>query len=103
MHIGLRFIRPSKNISSDEEIPTDFCPHFYGAGGRKNYGPVFCACVPAGEKIGRRASVGCKKPGKVTIKSGKLKSVGRNTFKGNRSDAWIKVPSGKQKKIAEAV
>ena len=43
-------------------------------------------------KIGKNAFSGCKNLNKITIKSAKLKSVGKNAIKGINSKATIKVP-----------
>ena len=44
------------------------------------------------KKIGTETFKGCSKLGTVTIKSTKLKSVGKNAFKGIKSNVKIKVP-----------
>ncbi len=49
-------------------------------------------------KIGREAFSGCKKLKKVTIKSSKLKSVGKNAIKGIHKKTTIKVPSDRMSK-----
>lgn len=49
-------------------------------------------------KINAGAFSGCKNLKKITIKSQKIKSVGKNAFKGIKASAKIKVPSNKLKK-----
>lgn len=48
-------------------------------------------------KIGANAFKNCKKLGSITIKSSKLKTMGKNTFKGIKPNAKIKVPAKKLK------
>ena len=48
--------------------------------------------------IGKSTFSGCKKLGKVTIKSTKLKSAGKQAFKGTKSGLKVKVPSRQWKK-----
>ena len=49
------------------------------------------------KKIGKNAFYGCKKLGKIVIKSKKLKGVGKNAFKGIKKNATIDVPNSKKK------
>lgn len=49
-------------------------------------------------KIGSNAFSGCKNLKTITVKSIKLKSVGKNAFKGIHAKAKIKVPKSKLKK-----
>ncbi|MBQ6843787.1 MAG: leucine-rich repeat protein [Agathobacter sp.] len=46
-------------------------------------------------KIDKQAFYGCKKLKTITIKSTKLKTVGKNALKGINSKATIKVPKSK--------
>ena len=48
-------------------------------------------------KIGSKAFYQCKQLKKITIKSKKLKTIGKNAFKGIHAKAKIKVPRGKLK------
>ncbi len=48
-------------------------------------------------KIGANAFNGCKSLKKITVKSAKLKSVGKNAIKGINKKAVIKVPKAKKK------
>ena len=48
--------------------------------------------------IGKSAFNGCRKLGKVKIKSKKLSSVGKQAFKGTKSGMKVKVPSKQLKK-----
>lgn len=50
------------------------------------------------KKIGKSAFNGCRKLGKVKIKSKKLSSVGKQVFKGTKSGMKVKVPSKQLKK-----
>ncbi len=50
------------------------------------------------KKIGKSAFNGCRKLGKVKIKSKKLSSVGKQAFKGTKSGMKVKVPSKQLKK-----
>ena len=47
--------------------------------------------------IGAKAFSGCKALKKITIKSAKLKKVGKNAFKGIHAKAVIKTPKAKLK------
>lgn len=49
-------------------------------------------------KIGSKAFYGCSKLKKITVKSSKLKSVGKNALQGIYKKAVIKVPKGKYTK-----
>lgn len=49
-------------------------------------------------KIEANAFSGCKNLKAITVKSTKLKSVGKNAFKGIHKNAKIKVPASKLKK-----
>ena len=50
------------------------------------------------KKIGKSAFNGCRKLGKVTIRSTKLTSVGKQAFKGTKSSLKVKAPSSQLKK-----
>ena len=47
-------------------------------------------------KIGAKAFKSCKKLGTVKISSPKLKSVGKQAFKGTKTDIKVTVPAKKQ-------
>ncbi len=47
-------------------------------------------------KIGAKAFKSCKKLGTVKISSKKLKSVGKQAFKGTKTDIKVTVPAKKQ-------
>ena len=47
-------------------------------------------------KIGASAFQGCKKLAKVTVKSKKLKSIGKKAFKSTSSKIKVKVPKAKK-------
>lgn len=54
-------------------------------------------------KIGKNAFSGCKNLKKITIKSTKLKSVGKNAFKNIKKDTTIKVPKKQYSKYKKMI
>ncbi|MBO5088680.1 MAG: leucine-rich repeat protein [Lachnospiraceae bacterium] len=54
-------------------------------------------------KIGKNAFSGCKNLKKITIKSTKLKSVGKNAIKNIKKDATIKVPKKQYSKYKKMI